>query len=139
MPRRQVADTPLAQAIDELITLFGSDQKLADAVGNGATRFAVMAWRKGRIPEKSEYVGRLIELGVDAELFLRAREDDLASRKEINRKVEGLEAEVDDLADSTQMVLEVAVVLVEQVEALGGQVPAEMLDALRQAIAGRPA
>lgn len=137
---RKVANTKLARAIDDLIGTFGSDEKLAEQIGHGATRFAVMAWRKdGRVPEKPVYVRRLVELGVSADVLQQAREADIASRRDLTEKAAKLGEEVADLADSVQMLLELGSILSEQVVALGGQVPAETLAALRQAIAGRPA
>lgn len=71
MPRRKVANTPLAKEIDALVERFGSDEKLATEIGHGATRYAVMRWRvNGASPEKTEYVKRLTELGIDEELLL---------------------------------------------------------------------
>ena len=136
---RKVADTPLARAIDELVSRVGSDEKLAEKIGHGATRFGVMAWRKdGRVPEKAVYVSRLVELGIDAELLRNARDADVASRSALTERTKRLEEGAVDLGDSVQMLLELALILAEQVEALGGQVPAETLAALRQAIADRP-
>lgn len=50
-----------------------------------------------------------------------------------------LEEEVAALRDSTVLLLEVSTTLAAEVVKLGGRVPRRMLDALRQAVAGKPA
>jgi uncharacterized protein YlxW (UPF0749 family) len=95
---RRVADTPLARAVADLVDSYGSDEKLAAAIGDGATRFTVMRWRvDGTVPEKQVYVDRLRALGVEPHLLERAAQDELASRRSLMQRVEQLEADRDDL------------------------------------------
>lgn len=54
-----------------------------------------------------------------------------------SRRAEALEAEVADLGESVAVLLEASATLVELVEALGGEVPKETLDALRRAVGNR--
>lgn len=102
MPRK-VADTALAREINALVDRFGSDEKLAAEIGDGATRFAVMRWRvDGTVPEKPIYVSRLVELGIDRELLEGARSDELSSRRLLSQQVARLEAAVVDLTASLE-------------------------------------
>lgn len=91
VPKRQVADTDLARAIDELVTSYGSDERLA-AVIPGASRHTVMRWRtKGTVPEKPEYIEALAGHGIPDQLLAEAR--DAISRGR-NDRLAALEVEV---------------------------------------------
>lgn len=100
---RKVAETPLARAIDALVDSYGSDEKVAAAIGDGATRFTVMRWRvDGTVPEKPVYVDKLVELGVARDLLENASADELASRRSLTQRVEQLEGEAADLTTALE-------------------------------------
>lgn len=116
---RKVADTPLAQAIAGLVDRYGSDEKLASEIGDGATRFTVMRWRvDGTVPEKRVYVERLRELGVDSEMLERAAGDELASRRSLIQRVGRLEDEVEDLTTALDAAKQAHSKLLRRVSAL---------------------
>ena len=69
-PRDVTDATSFADAIDLLRAKYGSDDKLAKALGMNANgRFTVMRWRQGSFPEP-EYRERLGQLGVPAALLI---------------------------------------------------------------------
>lgn len=87
--KRQVADTPLARAVDDLVEKHGSDQKLAEAMGVG-DRFTVIRWRKGTVPTEPELIEALVRLGINRKLI-----DDASASSSIPRPA--LEDQVADL------------------------------------------
>lgn len=85
--KRKVGNTDLARAVDALVDRYGSDEKVALAMGV-SDRFTVMRWRTGKaVPTEPKLVEALIRLGVSRELLAQQeRLDPLAElRAEVDR------------------------------------------------------
>lgn len=123
---------PLSAAIKRVRTAAGSHDKLAvkieESIGRKPTRAGLVTWENGTVPS-GNYREALIKLGVEPSLF--------PSTKKLSHLAR-VEAEVLDLRESVQFLLEVSLLLAGQVVKLGGEIPKETLDALQRAVAGRP-